>query len=53
MVCTEMKIWWQYDHNFQGLFTSIPMCPKKQGKKKDAFGSKTLKISFSYHKKAQ
>ena len=46
MVCEEMKIWWQYVQNLQGLFTSIPICLKKKWKIKDAFGSKTLKIWF-------
>ena len=53
MVCTEMETWWEYDQNFQGLFNYIPMRPKKNWKEKGAFGSKTLKIWFSYHKKVQ
>ena len=34
MVCTEMKIRWECDQNFQGLFTSIRMCPQKSKRDK-------------------
>ena len=34
MACTEMKISGQYDQHLQGLFTFIPMCPKRSERKK-------------------
>ena len=46
MVCREMKIWLQYDQNFQGLFTSIPMYPKKSERKKLLLVAKLKKYGF-------
>ena len=46
MVCTDMKIWLQYDQNFQGLSTSIPMCPKKSERKKLLLVAKLKKYGF-------
>ena len=46
MVCTEMKIWWQCDQNLQGLFTSIPMCPKKSKRNKMLLVAKTKNMVF-------
>ena len=46
MACAEIKIWWQCDQNFQGLFTSILMSLQKGKTNKMLLVAKTKNMVF-------